>query len=86
MAETPGVAPPSKPKPTQKMADQVIAESEPVARANTPTNWWRAGLIGLAIVIAVLLALQLLMGAPGTDVQPGTPTAEPVVETPASSP
>ncbi|WDR06713.1 hypothetical protein PSQ90_04445 [Devosia rhodophyticola] len=86
MAETPGVTPPRQ-KPTQKMADQVIAESEPVAaRANTPTNWWRAGLIGLAIVIAVLLALQLLMGAPGTDVQPGTPTAEPVVETPASNP
>jgi len=28
----------------------------------------------------VVLALQIFGGAPGTDVQPGTPVAEPVVE------
>lgn len=51
--------------------------------ATGPTNWWRTGLIGLAIVIALLLAMQLLGGWPGTDVQPGTPVADPQT-TPAS--
>lgn len=49
-----------------------------------PTNWWLYGLVALAIVIAFLFVLQIFSGAPGTDVQPGTPTAAPVVETPAS--
>jgi len=51
--------------------------------ATSPTNWWLYGIIGLAIVVALLFLMQMLNGAPGTDVQPGTPTAEPVVETPA---
>ncbi len=51
-----------------------------------PTNWWLYGLVALAIVIAILFLLQMFSGAPGTDVQPGTPTAEPVVETPVTSP
>ena len=48
---------------------------EPSVGATGPTNWWRRGLIALGIVAAILLALQLLGGVPGTDVQPGTPTA-----------
>lgn len=62
---------------------EVISESEPVAKTGTPTQWWSYGLIGLGVVIALLLIMQLLMGAPGTAVQSGTPTAAPVVETPA---
>ena len=42
-----------------------------------PSAWWRMGLIGLGIVIAMLLLFQLLMGRTGTDVIPGTPTAAP---------
>jgi hypothetical protein len=47
-----------------------------------PTNWWLYGLVAMAIVIFILLLLQVFSGAPGTDMQPGTPTSEPVVETP----
>jgi hypothetical protein len=52
-------------------------ESEETIGATGPTNWWRRGLIALGIVAAILLVLQLLNGTPGTDVQPGTPVAEP---------
>ena len=55
-------------------------EGEESIGSTSPTNWWRRGLIALGIVAAILLALQLLGGTPGTDVQPGTPTA--VQETP----
>jgi len=47
-----------------------------------PTNWWLYGLGALAIIVALLLVLQIFSGAPGTDMQPGTPTSEPVVEAP----
>lgn len=50
---------------------------EETVGATGPTNWWVTGLAAMAIVIAVLLVLQLLGGTPGTDVQPGTPTAAP---------
>jgi hypothetical protein len=55
-------------------------DREPGIGATGPTNWWRRGLIALGIVAAILLVLQLWGGTPGTDVQPGTPTA--VQETP----
>ena len=48
-----------------------------------PTNWWLYGMIALAIIIALLLVLQAISGAPGTDMQPGTPTSAPVTETTA---
>ncbi|HHY51152.1 MAG TPA: hypothetical protein GYA10_15575 [Alphaproteobacteria bacterium] len=57
--------------------------------ATGPTNWWRRGLIALAIVVLILLLLQLFQGTPGTDVQPGTPTAAPAAgaaATPAPAP
>lgn len=50
-------------------------EGEPEIGSTGPTNWWRRGLIALGIVAAILLVLQLFGGTPGTDVQPGTPTA-----------
>lgn len=43
--------------------------------ATAPTAWWQLALVGLGIVAAILLVLQLLGGSPGTDVQPGTPVA-----------
>jgi len=41
-----------------------------------PTAWWRVGLIGVAIVAAMLLALQLMSGGASTDMVPGTPTTQ----------
>lgn len=49
----------------------------------SPTNWWLYGVLGLAIVIAIIFLMQMFSGAPGTDVEPGSPTAEPMVEAPA---
>jgi len=43
--------------------------------STSPTSWWQMGLIGLGIVAFILLMLQIFNGAPGTDVQPGTPVA-----------
>ena len=60
---------------------KVVVDDPPVedARAGTPMNWRLYGLVGLAIVIAIVLFMQIFSGAPGTDVAPGSPTAEPVV-------
>jgi len=55
------------------------SDPERAVAATSPTNWWLIGLIALAIVIAILFGMQMLNGAPGTDVQTGTPTSEPVV-------
>lgn len=63
---------------------KVAGEHDATVGATGPTNWWLYGLVGLGIVIAVLLLLQLFNGAPGTDTQPGTPTAAPVVQPPAA--
>lgn len=57
--------------------DVAPANGRPTVGATGPTNWWRTGIIALAIVIAILLVLQLAGGWPGTDVQPGTPVAKP---------
>lgn len=56
---------------------------EAVMGATSPANWWLYGVIAVAIVAAIVLAMQIFSGAPGTDVQPGTPTAEPVQQSPA---
>ena len=64
---------------------KVAGEHEATVGATGPTNWWLYGVIGLAIVIAVLFLMQMFQGAPATDVQPGSPTAESVVA-PVSDP
>ena len=58
----------------------VAGEHEDIVAATNPTSWWLYSLIALAIVVAIVLALQVFNGAPGSDVEPGTPTAAPVVE------
>jgi hypothetical protein len=63
---------------------KVAGEHEESVGSTSPTNWWMYGVIGLAIVVAILFLLQLFNGAPGTDVQPGSPVAEPVVEPPVT--
>lgn len=62
---------------------KVAGEHDATVGSTGPTNWWLYGLCALAIIIAILLVMQMFSGAPGTDMQPGTPTSEPVVETPA---
>lgn len=62
---------------------KVAGDHDPTTGATGPTNWWLYGVFALGIIIAILLALQIFSGAPGTDMQPGTPTSAPVVETPA---
>lgn len=59
---------------------KVAGEHDPTTGATGPTNWWLYGLGAMAIIIAILLLLQVFSGAPGTDMQPGTPTSAPVVE------
>ena len=59
---------------------KVAGEHDAVVASTSPTNWWLYGLVALAIVIAIVLMLQVFNGAPGTEVQPGTPTAAPVTE------
>jgi hypothetical protein len=60
---------------------KIATEMEPVVGGTSPTNWWRAGLVALVIVAAILLILQLIGGNRGTDVIPGTPVAAPQTET-----
>lgn len=59
----------------------VATDAEQVTGNTGPTSWWRMGLIGIAIVAAILLLLQMLNGNTGTEMVPGTPTAAPAVET-----
>jgi len=65
---------------------KVAGEHEESVGATSPTNWWLYGLVALAIVVALLFLMQIFTGAPGTDVQPGTPVSEPVVEPAAPTP
>jgi len=58
-------------------------EVEAAMGGTSPTNWWLYGVLGLAIVIAIIFLMQMFSGAPGTDVEPGSPTAEPMIEAPA---
>ena len=60
---------------------KIASEMEPVFGGSSPTNWWRAGLIALFIVAAMLLVLNFLNGNRGTDMIPGTPIAAPQTET-----
>jgi hypothetical protein len=60
---------------------KVADEMEPVVGGTSPTNWWRAGLVALFIVAAILLVLQLLNGNRQTEVIPGTPVTAPQTET-----
>lgn len=62
-------------------AIKVAGEHEASVGATGPTNWWLYGLVALGIIIAILLLLQMFSGAPGTDMQPGTPVSAPVTET-----
>ncbi|SFZ86247.1 hypothetical protein SAMN02983003_3425 [Devosia enhydra] len=67
--------------------DEIVVPAEapePRAAARTgPSKWWRLSLIGLGIVVAMLLVLQLMAGGPAnTDVVPGTPASAPAPQSP----
>lgn len=59
---------------------KVATAAEQMTGNTGPTNWWRMGLIGIAIVAAILLVLQMLNGNTGTEMVPGTPTAAPATQ------
>ena len=56
--------------------------NEETVGSTGPTNWWGYGLIALAAIALVLVLMQVFSGSPGTDVQSGTPVAEPDVTSP----
>ena len=56
--------------------------NEETVGSTGPTNWWGYGLIALAAIALVLVLMQVFSGSPGTDVQSGTPVAEPDITTP----
>jgi hypothetical protein len=60
---------------------KIASEMEPVVGGTSPTNWWRAGLVALFIVAAILLVLQLLNGNRQTEMIPGTPVTAPQTDT-----
>jgi hypothetical protein len=62
----------------------VTSDVERAVASTSPTSWWQIGLVGVGVVALILLLLQLFGGTPGTDVQPGTPTAE--VQQPVATP
>ncbi|MBJ3784696.1 hypothetical protein [Devosia sediminis] len=62
---------------------KVAGEHEESVASTGPTNWVFYGMIAFAIIVAILFLLQMFSGAPGTDTEPGSPTAAPMVETPA---
>jgi hypothetical protein len=43
----------------------LVEEAEAAVEAAGPSGWWLYGLIGLAVIIAILLVLQMLGSAPG---------------------
>jgi hypothetical protein len=59
---------------------KIAGEMDHVVGGTSPTNWWRAGLIALFIVAAILLGLQLLNGNRQTEMIPGTPVTAPQTE------
>jgi len=60
---------------------KIATDVEQVTGATGPTSWWRMGLVGIGIVAAILLVLQMLGGNTGTEMIPGTPTAAPQSQT-----
>lgn len=47
----------------------------------SPAQWWLYGVVAIVVVAAIVLVMQIFSGAPGSDVQPGSPTSAPVTET-----
>lgn len=66
--------------PLEVPADSALRLTDDVEQtvgSTGPAAWWRAGLIALGIVAAILLVFQLMMGGANTDVVPGTTTTPP---------
>lgn len=63
---------------------QVATDIEERVGGRGPVTFWRLGLLGLLVLVAVLFALQWAGGNRQTDVQPGTPVAAPPSEASAS--
>jgi len=60
---------------------RIATDVEQVTGSTGPTSWWRMGLVGLGVVAAILLVLQMMGGNTGTEMISGTPTAAPQSQT-----
>jgi len=56
---------------------EVTDKIEETIGATGPTAWWRYGLLALAILVAIVLFGQLMMGGSVSDLPPGTPATAP---------
>ncbi|GHA31300.1 hypothetical protein GCM10007989_29100 [Devosia pacifica] len=65
--------------PTDEML-KAQDNADPGPTPTSPASWWLYGLIGLAVVVVILFAMQAMTNAPGTAVEPGSPTSAPVSE------
>lgn len=54
--------------------------TEAAVGGTSPASWSRWAIMILGALILIIALWQVFGGAPGTDVQPGSPTAQPVVE------
>lgn len=66
------------PRPEQEPDEVLQAETsvEEATGVRGPFNWWQVGLVGLGILIAILLVMQMMGGGASTDVVPGTPVVQ----------
>jgi hypothetical protein len=66
-------------RPRTKADAELRTETEIAQAAGTasPGGWWRWSLVALLVLVALLLALQLMGGNRQTDVIPGTPITAP---------
>lgn len=70
----------TRPNHHGSIGDEELKLETEVAEATgvtSPTSWWRIALVAMVVLVALLLAAQLLNGNKGTDVIPGTPIAAP---------
>lgn len=80
--QRPDLEPSNPERPVEVIPEEPVVAGvhKEAVGGTTPARWWRYSLIGLAVVLLILFLMQVFSGAPGTDMQPGTPTSEPVVE------
>lgn len=60
---------------------RVATDVEQATGGTGPANWWRLGLLALAVVVAILFVMQWIGGNRQTAVVPETPVTAPANQT-----